>query len=319
MFSTALVGTALFGAAVTVAAPTAQASPETNIAPSHGWVWPLRPDPALARTFEPPATEYGAGHRGVDLVGTAGAWVRTVDDGVVSFAGDVAGVGVVSVDHGGVVSTYQPVSAQVRPGDVVSAGEPLGHLLSSGTHCAPRSCLHLGRRSGGQYADPLALLEPTSPRIRLMTPYGKPPSPPSPDFGVASAGSGELFLPAGGPVTSPFGMRTHPLTGVYKLHDGTDFAASRGTPVRAAADGTVSGRYFNAGYGNRVLVDHGKLSGSALTTTYNHLTRATVRAGQQVRRGEVLGYVGQSGYATGCHLHFMVVRDGAPVDPQGWL
>lgn len=271
----------------------------------------------MARAFEPPRTEYGPGHRGVDLVASPGDEVLAVADGVVRFAGTVGSVGVVSVEHDGVVSTYQPVAPRVGGGDRVSTGEPLGRLLRRGSHCAPRACLHLGRRIGDGYADPLALIGGTAARIRLMSPIGPPPAPPAPSIGLGHADG--LRRPVGGPVTSPYGMRVHPLTGVFKLHDGTDLAAACGTPVHAAASGSVTARYFNAGYGNRVLVDHGTSQGESLGTSYNHLAKAVVRPGDRVERGEVVGYVGQTGYATGCHLHFMVVVGGEPVDPSAWL
>lgn len=282
------------------------------------WVWPLSPEPSVERGFERPRSEYGAGHRGVDLAGTPGSQVVSVADGVVAFVGDVAGTPVVTVEHAQDVSTYQPVSSRLEVGERVVAGEPLGSLVRTGSHCLPRACLHLGRKVGGEYADPLALLEARGSHIRLMTPYGEPPTPPAPPRAVRG-GDGALATPVAGPVTSPYGMRTHPLTGEHKLHDGTDFGAACGTPVRAAADGMVDERYFNAGYGNRVVIDHGSTSDEALTTTYNHLTRGVVAVGERVRRGQVVGYVGSTGYSTGCHLHFMVLRGGDPVDPMGWL
>lgn len=130
---------------------------------------------------------------------------------------------------------------------------------------------------------------------------------------VSSAG---LASPIpGAPITSPYGMRVHPITGVYKLHDGTDFGASCGTPIRAAAAGKVTERYYNAGYGNRLFIDHGSLGGVRTVTSYNHLSSYAVSVGQTVQQGQVIGYVGATGYATGCHLHFMVWRNGQMVNP----
>ncbi|QGF24392.1 peptidoglycan DD-metalloendopeptidase family protein [Raineyella fluvialis] len=130
---------------------------------------------------------------------------------------------------------------------------------------------------------------------------------------VSSAG---LASPIpGAPITSPYGMRVHPITGVYKLHDGTDFGAGCGTPIRAAAAGRVTQRYYNAGYGNRLFLDHGSLGGARTVTSYNHLSSYAVSVGQWVNQGQVIGYVGATGYATGCHLHFMVWRNGQMVNP----
>jgi murein DD-endopeptidase MepM/ murein hydrolase activator NlpD len=131
--------------------------------------------------------------------------------------------------------------------------------------------------------------------------------------------SSSLRRPVNGPITSPYGQRFHPILKYWKLHDGTDFGAGCGTPIRAAASGVVTDRYYNGGYGNRVFISHGVIRGSALTTVYNHLSRYGVSSGQRVTRGEVIGYVGTTGYSTGCHLHFMVYQDGAVVNPMKWL
>jgi murein DD-endopeptidase MepM/ murein hydrolase activator NlpD len=131
--------------------------------------------------------------------------------------------------------------------------------------------------------------------------------------------TGDLIRPVDAPITSSYGMRFHPVLRVWKLHDGTDFGASCGTPIRAAGSGTVISRYYNEGYGNRVLVSHGLLDGESIVTAYNHLSDYAVSSGEQVSQGEVVGYVGSTGYSTGCHLHFMVYRDGETVDPMNYL
>lgn len=120
-------------------------------------------------------------------------------------------------------------------------------------------------------------------------------------------------------LTSQYGMRVHPVTGVYKLHDGLDFAAGCGVPIKAVADGTVTQRYYNAGYGNRLFLDHGTVGAKRTTTSYNHLSRYAVSVGQKVEQGQVIGYVGTTGYSTGCHLHFMVWRNGQLVNPASVL
>lgn len=134
-----------------------------------------------------------------------------------------------------------------------------------------------------------------------------------------SDGGGFLSYPVDSYITSPYGMRLHPILRYYKLHDGTDFGAGCGTPIRAAAAGTVVSRYYNAGYGNRVIMNHGLVNGVSLSTSYNHLSGFAVGPGQYVQRGQVVGYVGTTGYSTGCHLHFMVYEAGGTVDPMGWL
>ena len=132
-------------------------------------------------------------------------------------------------------------------------------------------------------------------------------------------GGGTLSRPSNGPITSPYGMRFHPVLHVWKLHDGTDFGIPCGTPVHAAAAGTVMQTYYNGGYGNRIILNNGRMRGKSVVTTYNHLTRWIVRQGQHVSRGQTIGYSGTTGYSTGCHLHFMVIANGSTVNPMGWL
>lgn len=133
---------------------------------------------------------------------------------------------------------------------------------------------------------------------------------------AAAESSSPFILPVQGRLTSRYGMRLHPVLKVWKLHDGTDYAASCGTPMRAAADGVVAERYYNAGYGNRLMIDHGRVNGQFVTTGYNHATRYTVSVGQRVKKGDVVGYVGSTGYSTGCHLHLMTWVNGKVVNPQ---
>ena len=132
-------------------------------------------------------------------------------------------------------------------------------------------------------------------------------------------GGSTLSRPVGGYISSSYGMRRHPLTGVYKLHDGTDFGVGCGTPIKAAASGTVIERYYNGGYGNRLIVNHGTMRGVSLVTAYNHATGYIVGVGQHVSRGQTVGYVGTTGMSTGCHLHFMVLTNGNTTNPMNWL
>lgn len=120
-------------------------------------------------------------------------------------------------------------------------------------------------------------------------------------------------------VTSRYGMRMHPVLHVLKLHDGTDFHAGCGTPVYAAAAGRVMSEYYNVGYGNRLLLDHGFVRGVSLSSSYNHLTSYVAGVGERVDRGELIAYSGTTGYSTACHLHFMVYVNGYTVDPARWL
>ncbi len=130
---------------------------------------------------------------------------------------------------------------------------------------------------------------------------------------------GTLGWPVAGRVSSPFGMRVHPITGVYKLHTGTDLSAASGTPIGAARAGVVTAAGWSSAYGWRTVVSHGVVDGVLLTTTYNHQERLGVQVGDRLAAGQQLGTVGSTGYSTGCHLHFEVYVNSSLVDPQRWL
>lgn len=117
--------------------------------------------------------------------------------------------------------------------------------------------------------------------------------------------------------TSDFGMRVHPMSRRRRMHDGLDYTAPRGTPVRAVAAGRVGFRRWNGGYGRTVAVDHGNRT----STRYAHLSGYAdgIEPGAAVARGQAVGYVGSSGYASGNHLHFEVRQADRPVDPLGVL
>jgi len=119
----------------------------------------------------------------------------------------------------------------------------------------------------------------------------------------------------GVPVGSSFGWRIDPFTGRSALHTGLDFQADTGTPILAAAGGVVVAQEAHPAYGNMVEVDHG----NGLITRYAHASRVHVRKGDLVKRGQKLAEVGTTGRSTGPHLHFEVLLDGAPQDPQKFL
>ncbi len=301
--------------------------------------WPLPGAPQVLRAFEPPLHRYGPGHRGVDLAANGGDAVQSAAAGTVRFAGQVAGREVVTVDHGSFVTTYEPVRASLSVGQSVSVGTVLGRV-SSGGHCGGR-CLHWGLRQQETYLDPLLLLAAgTAGRLRLLAAHQRSvaerlarqrvaaaaaarhilePIRPGHEGPVGPPGSHGFLHPVAGPVTSPFGRRFHPVLRVWKLHDGTDFGAGCGTPIRAPYAGSVAAAYYNAGYGNRLILRHGSVDGRRVETAYNHATHYLVGPGQQVRRGQVIGYVGSTGLSTGCHLHLMVWLNGGLVDPMSWF
>ncbi|MEU2620215.1 M23 family metallopeptidase [Streptomyces sp. NPDC007157] len=136
--------------------------PPPATVPAIGRAWPVGPRPPVLRGWEPPATVYGPGHRGVDLGAAPGAEVRAVAAGRVSFAGRVAGRGVLSVRLAGtdLRTTYEPVTARVEKGAEVAAGQVVGTVEPVGAHCGARACVHWGLLRGDVYVNPLLLLPP---------------------------------------------------------------------------------------------------------------------------------------------------------------
>lgn len=152
-----------------------------------GWLPPLEPL-VVVHGFDPPAGPYAPGHRGVDLAAGVGQPVGSAADGVVSYAGRIAGVGVVAVVHGRIRTTYQPLEVTTTRGATVSAGDEIGRLDQAGSHCAPDPCLHWGAIIGDTYVDPLHLLNPGPSRL---LPYwdvaARPAAPAVPDAAAGPA------------------------------------------------------------------------------------------------------------------------------------
>ena len=115
-------------------------------------------------------------------------------------------------------------------------------------------------------------------------------------------------------MASGYGVRRDPIYGTMKFHEGMDFSAPVGTPVYATADGTVTASSWQSAYGNMVQIDHG----FNYTTRYAHLSKLIARPGQQVRRGDLIGLVGNTGKSTGPHLHYEVRYRGAPQNPVNY-
>jgi murein DD-endopeptidase MepM/ murein hydrolase activator NlpD len=131
-------------------------------------------------------------------------------------------------------------------------------------------------------------------------------------------GTGEFVRPGTGVVTSPYGPRFHPILHYVKVHTGIDFAAGDGIAY-AADDGVVLFTEFNIAYGNMTVIDHGKIGGLRITTLYAHQAAIGVKPGDRVVKGQAIGVIGSTGYATGPHLHFEVRLRGAAVDPSSAL
>lgn len=296
--------------------------------------WPLAGTPSVTAGFDPPSLPWGRGHRGLDLAARVGDPVLAAADGTVAFAGPVAGRQVLVLDHGGVQTTYEPVSPRVRVGDPVGLGEVVG-TVGTGSHC-PAGCLHWGLKEGATYHNPLDLLTGTARALRLVpTDLAARVTVASAERALTSARLAQSLLAASVPtsarpgrhhfgwpvdagVTSGFGLRLHPVLHRWKLHDGTDLGAACGVAIRAPYGGVVSRLTRNSAYGNRLFLTHGTVDGRQVVSGYNHATAYVVATGQHVSAGQVLGYVGSTGRSTGCHLHLMLWLDGRLVDPMTW-
>lgn len=128
-------------------------------------------------------------------------------------------------------------------------------------------------------------------------------------------GTGAMGWPCSGPITSPFGYRTHPIFGTTIFHAGIDIGVDYGTPIHAADSGVVVYSGWISGYGNAVIIDHG----GGVSTLYGHNQSLAVSEGQSVSKGSVIAYAGSTGNSTGPHCHFEVDVNGSPVNPMGYL
>lgn len=286
--------------------------------PPAGRAWPV--SGGVLRGFEPPAEQWLAGHRGIDLAGQAGEVVVAAAAGTIAWRGSIDGVGMVSVTHpGGLRSTYQPVTAELGApvvGEQVGAGQPLGRLGPG--HCE-QACLHLGLKDGQDYLDPLPWLLQSPASIALLPLHSAAPAEPQPGRLVTAVGlRPQGGRPVRGALTSGFGMRLHPVLGSWALHSGIDLAAGCLSPVIATREATVTALGRTPGRGNAVTLTS-RLGGSSLVEVFAHLADQGARLvspGQGVQPGQVIGLVGSTGLSTGCHLHYETRLDGELVDPQ---
>lgn len=125
--------------------------------------------------------------------------------------------------------------------------------------------------------------------------------------------------PTKGGVASGFGMRKHPILGSMRLHNGADIGGACGNPIYATQSGTVTRANFSRSAGNNVRIDHGRIKGKNVETSYLHMSKYAVSAGQSVTKGDVIGYVGTTGLSTACHLHLALYENGKGADPVPYL
>ncbi|MDQ1702858.1 MAG: hypothetical protein QOF57_2110 [Frankiaceae bacterium] len=222
---------ALYGALLAAATvgPTAARLPS----PASSWVWPVQP-PVVTRGFDPPPTPYAAGHRGIDLAAVAGQPVEAAGAGVVSFAGQVGGIGVVVIRHAGLRTTYEPVAPAVTAGQQVAAGATIGHV--TGGHLGCTVCLHFGLRSGADYLDPMTLF--ARGPVRLLPVDGPLPGLATGATGAAAA-TGATAAPGATAAAAPRHAHLALVagtaeTGAAAAAVGLGLAAARGVKRRRA-------------------------------------------------------------------------------------
>lgn len=173
-----------------------------------------------------------------------------------------------------------------------------------------------------QYDEMMAASEQIAKLIQ-QSKYKPPPSPSTPSSGssysesynAAPSSSGGMIWPISGPITSPFGWRTHPIFGSQRFHSGLDIGGDYGMEIHAAKAGVVSHAGWIGGYGNTVMIDHG----GGIVTLYGHNQSLNVSVGQQVSQGQVIAFCGSTGNSTGPHCHFEVRLNGEPVSPYNYL
>jgi murein DD-endopeptidase MepM/ murein hydrolase activator NlpD len=131
----------------------------------------------------------------------------------------------------------------------------------------------------------------------------------------------KFMWPTAGKVSSVYGMRLHPILHIWRMHDGDDIGGTCGQPIWAAQSGVVvkAEMGYNGGSGNNVRIDHGDINGVDVQTGYLHMLKYTVTVGQKVDKGDVIGYVGDTGLSTACHLHFSAYKSGHGTDPMEYI
>ena len=182
------------------------------------------------------------------------------------------------------------------------------HELSS-ARAHKRRELAVTQTSEKEFVGEADALNAVSAQLTARIQAAQASAPPPSSGSTTTPSASGLIWPVSGPVTSPFGMRWG------RMHQGIDIGVPYGTPIHAAAAGTVIYCGWMEGYGNLVVIDHH----NTLATAYAHQSSIAVQCGQDLSQGDVIGYVGCTGHCTGPHLHFEVRVNGIPVDPLGYL
>jgi murein DD-endopeptidase MepM/ murein hydrolase activator NlpD len=173
--------------------------------------------------------------------------------------------------------------------------------------------------AAAQQAPPATPAQPAPATPGRPAPVAPPAAPPASPTGVPGAVFSNPTSIQPMYVTSSYGNRLHPILGYYRLHAGIDLRTYCNTPLYAPRDGTVQWSQWRNGFGNQVMLNYGTVNGQSLMSSSNHLTRSVVSAGQNVSRGQLIGYSGNTGLSGACHLHFEVYVGGKTVDPAPLL
>ncbi|MGL4831144.1 MAG: peptidoglycan DD-metalloendopeptidase family protein [Propionibacteriaceae bacterium] len=209
-------------------------------------------------------------------------------------------------------ASKQADQADTQANEAVSQAQ---QLLSQQQAQSAQLEQQIKERIAAQEAERLRQLE-KAPSHPVIAP--DPVVPPAVSDATSSWG---LMWPVNGPLTSAYGWRLDPVTGSFSaLHNGQDIAAGCGTAVRAPASGTVTKQFWDGGGGgNYLMMDNGRINGSYITTGFAHLQSYAVGVGTYVNQGDVIAYVGTTGWSTGCHLHFMLFNNGTMTDPVPYM
>ena len=222
-----------------------------------------------------------------------------------------------AAEHLEVVAALESDAQQARDAVAATNAEAqAAQSVAAGAQGAAAAARNAARRARNHDERQLRQLKAQEERIKheILANAGKDP------HRSVDSTNGMFAMPVDNTwVTSSYGWRKHPIYGYWGLHDGDDFHAPCGVPLRAVETGKVMKEYYSSVWGNRLYLNLGNINGHNYTVIYNHLSKYKARVGEVVSRGETVGYAGTTGWSTACHLHFTVLKDGNPIDPQTLL